>query len=162
VPITAEKLTEGSRGRFRSPGPAILVWGCLVTLIALALQLGLGMIVNLYVQVPAADARAGFLQEIRTAPLGLTLHAVLGILLICAAILVLAGAFRARDAVLVTFAATGLVAMAGAFAAGELFVRNGENGVSLTMALLTGLAFAAYASALARAKTGQLAERPDH
>lgn len=50
------------------------------------------MILNLYVQVPSADARAGFLQEVRTAPLGLTLHALLGTGLICAAVVLLAGA----------------------------------------------------------------------
>lgn len=145
--------TRGNPGtRLRLPGPASLTRVCLVTLIALALQLGLGMILNLYVQVPAADSRAGFLTEVRTAPLGLTLHALLGTLLICAAVVLLAGAVRARDRLLTAFAATGLAAVAGAFAAGEAFVRNGQDGVSLTMALLTALAVASYASALARAK----------
>jgi len=57
-----------------------------------------------------------------------------------------------KDRLVIGFAATGLVAVAGAFAAGEMFVRDGRNGVSLAMALLTGVALVSYASALARAK----------
>ena len=41
---------------------------CLVALIALVLQFGLGMILNLFITVPPADARAGFIAEVRTAP----------------------------------------------------------------------------------------------
>jgi hypothetical protein len=42
--------------------------------------------------------------------------------------------------------------VAGALASGELFVRDGRDGVSLPMALLTGVALVCYAGALARAK----------
>lgn len=124
---------------------------CLVALIALVLQFGLGMVLNLFITVPPADARAGFITEVRTAPLGLTLHALLGTLLICAAIVVVTRAIRAKDRLVIAFAATGLVAVAGAFTAGEMFVRDGRDGVSLAMALLTGVALVSYAGALARA-----------
>ncbi|HEX3516563.1 MAG TPA: hypothetical protein VHT26_21435 [Trebonia sp.] len=124
---------------------------CLVAIIALVLQFGLGMVLNLFVTVPPADARAGFITEVRTAPLGLTVHAVLGTLLICAAVVLVTRAVGARDRLVIAFAVTGLVAVAGAFAAGEMFVRDGRDGVSLAMSLLTGVALASYASALARA-----------
>jgi hypothetical protein len=136
----------------RLPGPASLGRDCLMTLIVLVFQFGLGMILNLFIPVPPADEHAGFIKEVRTAPLGLTLHALLGTLLICAAIVLVTGAIRAKDRLMIAFAATGLVAIIGAFAAGELFVRDGRNGVSLSMALLTGVALVSYASALARAK----------
>jgi hypothetical protein len=123
-----------------------------MTLIVLVFQFGLGMILNLFIPVPPADEHAGFIKEVRTAPLGLTLHALLGTLLICAAIVLVTGAIRAKDRLMIAFAATGLVAIIGAFAAGELFVRDGRDGVSLSMALLTGVALVSYASALARAK----------
>ena len=123
-----------------------------MTLIVLVLQFGLGMMLNLFIPVPPADEHAGFIKEVRTAPLGLTLHALLGTLLICAAIVLVTGAIRAKDRLMIAFAATGLVAIIGAFAAGELFVRDGRDGVSLSMALLTGVALVSYASALARAK----------
>jgi hypothetical protein len=34
----------------------------------------------------------------------------------------------------------GLAALLGAFAAGDVFVRNGERGAALSMAILTGVA----------------------
>jgi len=136
----------------RLPGPASLSRYCLVTLIALAVQFGVGMVLNLYIEIPSADAHAGFLQEVRTAPLGLTLHALLGTLLVGAAVAVVIGAVRAGDRAMTAFAATGLAAVLGAFAAGELYVRDGRDGLSLSMALLTGVALVCYASALARAK----------
>jgi len=136
----------------RLPGPQSLGRDCLVTLVALAFQFGLGMILNLYVTVPPSDAHASFIAEVRGAPLGLTLHALLGTVLIGAAVILLTGAVRARDRLMIALAAAGLAAVAGAFAAGELFVRNGQDGVSLTMALLTGAALVAYACGLARAK----------
>lgn len=139
--------------RLRLPGPRSLSLGCLVTLIALAVQFGLGMILNLYIPVPSADAHAGFIKEVRTAPLGLTLHALTGTLLICAAVVLMTGAIRAKDRLMIAFAAAGLVGVTGAFAAGELFVRDGRSGVSLAMALLTGVAVVSYASALARARS---------
>jgi hypothetical protein len=138
--------------RLRLPGPASLGRDCLVTLIVLVFQFGLGMVLNLFIPVPPADAHAGFIKEVRTAPLGLTLHALLGSLLICAAIVLVTGAVRAKDRLMIALAATGLAAVIGAFAAGELFVRDGRDGVSLSMALLTGVALVSYASALARAK----------
>lgn len=132
------------------PGPSSVSRDCLVALIALVLQFGLGMVLNLFITVPPGDARAGFITEVRTAPLGLTLHALLGTLLIGAAIVLVTRAVRAKDRLVIALAATGLVAVAGAFTAGEMFVRDGRNGVSLAMALLTGVALVSYAIALAR------------
>jgi hypothetical protein len=134
------------------PGPASLRRDCLVTLVALVLQFALGMVLNLFVQVPPADAHASFIAEIRTAPPVLTFHAVLGTIVICAACVLVLAAVRAKDRLMIAFAATGLVAVIGAFASGELFVRDGQGGASLTMALLTGVAVVAYASGIARAK----------
>ena len=151
-PVDGLITRDAPESRFRLSGPSNMSRDCLVALIALVLQFGLGMILNLFITVPPADSRAGFINEVRTAPLGLTLHALLGTLLICAAIVLLTKAIRMRDRLVIGFAATGLVAVAGAFAAGEMFVRDGRNGVSLAMALLTGVALVSYASALARAK----------
>ena len=40
----------------------------------------------------------------------------------------------------------GLVALLGAFAAGEVFARNGSSSASLSMAILTAVALACYIS----------------
>ena len=58
----------------------------LAALIMLVVQYGLGIILNLYIAVPASDAHAGLTQEIANGPLMLTLHAVLGLGLIGAAL----------------------------------------------------------------------------
>jgi hypothetical protein len=146
-------LTRDAPGGYlRLPGPASLRRDCLATLVALVVQLALGMVLNLFVPVPAADGHASFITEIRTAPLVLTFHAVLGTMVICAACVLVMAAARARDRVMIALAATGLAAVIGAFASGELFVRDGQAGASLTMSLLTGVAVVAYASGIARAK----------
>lgn len=123
---------------------------CLTTLIALVAQFSLGMTINLYVPVPASDQHAGFTQEIKTAPFALTVHVLLGIALIISATVVLIRAAKVRDRPMTTLAITGLAAILGAFAAGEMFVRNGENSASLWMAILTGGALVCYISALGR------------
>jgi hypothetical protein len=129
----------------------------------LVAQYGLGIFLNLYVAVPASDAHAGIFGEIATAPLVLTVHALLGLALIAAAILLVVRAVSVGDRLLAVLAAAGLTAIGGAFAAGEIFVRNGQSSASLAMAILTGVALLCYVGtlALATAAQRQAAERRD-
>ena len=120
----------------------------LAALIMLVVQYGLGSILNLYIPVPASDAHAGIMQEIASGPAMLTLHALLGLGLIGAALVLLVRAVRLEDRVIAVLAAAGLTAIGGAFASGEIFVRNGQPGASLAMALLTGVALLCYIGAL--------------
>jgi hypothetical protein len=122
---------------------------CLAALIMLVVQYGLGIFLNLYVPVPASDAHAGIVQEIDTAPATMTVHALLGLALIVTAIVLLARAVRARDRIVSVLAGVGLVAIGGAFAAGEAFVKNGQSGASFAMAALTGVALLCYVCVLA-------------
>jgi hypothetical protein len=122
---------------------------CLATLIMLVVQYGVGIFLNLYVPVPASDAHAGMIQEIDTAPIALTGHALLGLALIGTAILLLFKAARARDRIITVLAGAGLGAIGGAFAAGEAFVKNGQSGTSFAMAALTGVALLCYVCVLA-------------
>jgi heme A synthase len=130
----------------RRKGRAGLRWICLALLIGLILQFALGMILNLYGTIPTADARASYLQEIETAPGMLTAHALLGLLVLAAAAILLLKAIALRDMTVITLVAAGLAALLGAFAAGEMFVKNGENSASLSMAILTGAALLCYTS----------------
>src|SRR5690349_12278150 len=114
----------------------------------LVLQYGLGMILNFYVGVPAADAHASIFTEIATAPLALTAHALLGVCLVGTAILAVARAMARRDRTLAVLAAAGLAAIVGAFVAGEMFVKNGQDGTSFAMAMLTGAALLCYVATL--------------
>jgi len=142
---TADPVIDLAVGRHTRPQDlAGLRRTCLATLIALVAQFGLGMGLNLYVQVPAADQHAGITQEIKNGPLLLTVHALLGTYLIGAAILLLVKAIRVRSGKLILPASAGLGAIFGAFIAGELFVKNGESTASLWMALLTGISLLSY------------------
>src|SRR5690349_22618785 len=114
----------------------------------LVLQYGLGMILNFYVGVPAADAHASIFTEIATAPLALTAHALLGVCLVGTAILAVARAMALRDRTLAVLAAAGLAAIVGAFVAGEMFVKNGQDSTSFAMAMLTGAALLCYVALL--------------
>ena len=120
----------------------------LAALVMLVVQYGLGIILNLYIAVPASDAHAGLMQEIASGPVMLTVHALLGLGLIGAALMLLVKAVRLEDRVIAMLAAAGLTAIGGAFASGEIFVRNGQSGASLAMALLTGVALLCYIGAL--------------
>jgi hypothetical protein len=127
----------------------------LAALIMLVVQYGLGIILNLYIAVPASDAHAGLMQEIASGPLMLTVHALLGLALIGAALVLLVRAVRLGDRVIAVLAAAGLTAIGGAFASGEIFVRNGQSAASLAMALLTGVALLCYIGALTWVSTGR-------
>src|SRR2546429_2758984 len=83
-------------------------------LVMLVIQYGLGIILNLYVEVPAADAHAGILTEIATAPAVLTIHAVLGVTLIGTGIILVARAARVRDRLLAGLATAGPTPLRGA------------------------------------------------
>ena len=80
----------------RRPGRAGLRRVCVAALIMLVVQYGLGIFLNLYVAVPASDAHAGIFTEIATAPLALTVHALLGLALIGTAILLVVRAVSVR------------------------------------------------------------------
>jgi hypothetical protein len=82
-------------------------------------------------------------------------HALLGLALIGTALVLLVRAVRLGDQVIAVLAAAGLTAIGGAFASGEIFVRNGQNTASLAMALLTGVALLCYIGMLAWVGAGR-------
>jgi lysylphosphatidylglycerol synthetase-like protein (DUF2156 family) len=139
-----DRLTAAGR-HTRRPGLRGL---CAATLVMLTIQDGLGMILSFYVAIPAADAHAGIITEITTAPLALTAHALLGVSLVGTAIMLVTRALRMRDRLPAVLAAAGLVAIMGAFVAGEMFVKDGQDSTSFAMAMLTGAALLCYVAIL--------------
>ena len=84
----AEFVVSGmTKAQQRAIGPLPRQHGMLA---ALLIQYGLGMIVNLYVSVPARDQGGGLLTAVGRAlangPAALTVHAALGLLLILGAV----------------------------------------------------------------------------
>jgi hypothetical protein len=154
-----DKIVGPGRHTLR-PGRAGLRRVSLAALIMLVAQYGLGIFLNLYVAVPASDAHAGIFGEIATAPLALTLHALLGLALIGTAILLVVRAVAVQNRLLAVLASAGLTGIGGAFATGEIFVRNGQPGASLAMAVLTGLALLCYVGTLTLASAPRPAPAP--
>jgi hypothetical protein len=115
----------------------------------LLIQYGLGMIVNLYVSVPARDHGGGVLTAVGRAlangPAALTVHAALGLLLILGAVNLVIRATVLRLRLVAWLSAAALLAIVGAAASGAAFVGSGADGDSLAMALLTGVALLSYA-----------------
>src|SRR6516165_5509261 len=118
VPSAAGRLTANRISGLRRASFAAFVM--------LVVQFALGIYVNLYVTVPSADHGHGLGQAIANGPAGLTLHIVLGLLLILAALGFLVQAILARRPTLIAAAALGLLAMIGAAASGSGFTGSGE------------------------------------
>jgi hypothetical protein len=116
--------------------------------VMLVIQFALGIYVNLYATVPSADHGHGFGQAIANGPAGLTLHIVLGLLLILAALGFLVQAILARQPALIATAAVGLLAMIGAAASGSAFTSSGRDGASMAMAALAAVGLLCYGTSL--------------
>ena len=114
----------------------------------LLVQYGLGMGVNLYARVPAADRGAGVIAALGRAltsqPVVLAAHTALGLLMLVAGISVLVRAVRARHRGAIAASAAGLAAITAAAFSGAAFVSNDQAGASMAMAVLTGVALLCY------------------
>jgi|HubBroStandDraft_2_1064218.scaffolds.fasta_scaffold76039_2 hypothetical protein len=122
-------------------------------LVMLILQFAIGMVVNLYVTVPASDQGSGFFSALGKAlshgPAALASHAGLGVLLVVAAIALLGRAIQARHAPTIVLASVGLLAIAAAAVNGVRFVSDGgASNASLAMALSAAVAMLCYATSL--------------
>ena len=116
---------------------------------ALLVQFALGMVVNLYVTVPARDQGGGTLAAIGRAlsggPAALAIHAGLGLLILLGTITLLVRSVLSRRGPLIWLSAVTLLAVLSAASSGASFVDSGNDGASLGMALSTGVALACLA-----------------
>jgi hypothetical protein len=123
-----------------------------IALLLLSIEIVLGIAVNLFVKVPAGDKGssmfAGFAAAITAGPVSLAIHALVGTLIVLASISVLIRAISTRSGLQITLAIIGLLAVIGAWTSGAGFVGDGKDSASFSMATLTAIAIAAYASAL--------------
>jgi hypothetical protein len=121
---------------------ATLRGNCMGAAVLLIAQVGLGMGVNLYVTLPTHKS---FLATMFGSAV-LTVHAIVALALLGAAISALVRAIRMRRAV--AFTSVGLAAIVTAAAAGASFAGNQSNGASLGMALATVAALFCYVAAI--------------
>lgn len=137
----------GSRQRAAAAGPARalgrLRGASSGALVMVVIQFALGVGVNLYI----TPARGGVSEAFTNGPL-LALHAVLGILLIIAAIDLLVRAILVRHRVVIVVSAIGLLAIIAAAGSGVAFLSDGQNGSSMGMAIAGCVALLCYAVCL--------------
>ncbi len=146
--VPASTTFPGTTGRLTASRISGLRRASFTAFVMLVVQFALGSYVNLYVTVPSADHGHGFGQAISNGPAGLTLHIVLGLLLILAALGFLVQAILARRPMLIAAAVLGLLAMIGAAASGSAFTGSGKDGASMAMALLAAGALLCYGASL--------------
>jgi hypothetical protein len=134
----------GDRATARHGDPRRLRHTALGLLMFLLVQFALGMVVNLYVRVPAGRAGYG------PAVAALVLHGLVGLALVAGSVslAVRAVATRARQAAVP--AVTAAVALLMAATGGLRFLGTGVDGASLVMALCTAIAIGCYGLILYR------------
>jgi hypothetical protein len=151
-------MNSGAGRHTRLPDLTRLQRACLATLVALVAEFVLGMWLNLYGAIPSADQHAGMVQVITNGPMLLTVHALIGMFLIAATIVLLIRAVKVGDSTAVGLASVGFATVIGAFAAGEFFARDGEAKTSLWMAVLTGIALMSYIAIQGRIAAARLTQ----
>ena len=121
----------------------------LAATVMLLVEYVLGIWVNLYGHLPAIDRganlAAGFARAFFGGPVGLALHAALGVLLLASATAALVRAARLRRGLYVGVALVGLLAVLTAGVSGAHFVGSADAGSSFAMAIAAGIAIGCYA-----------------
>lgn len=121
----------------------------LAGLIMLLIEYSLGISVNLYSTLPAADTGrtlfAGLGAAVANGPVLVTLHALLGTLLLITGIAAVVRASRIGRRPLIVLSGTALLATLLAWLSGSAFVGHQKAAASLAMALAAAVAILCYA-----------------
>lgn len=143
-------MSSADQTRTPSGGRALggLRANCFSAVVMLLVEFGLGMGVNLYARLPASDHGNALLTAVVSAvtrgPVVLTLHALLGaMLLITGASAVVRGS-RSRLPMLIVTTAVGWLSIVVASMAGARFVGDMTKTSSLEMAVAAGVAILSY------------------
>jgi len=135
----------------------------LAATVMLVLEFGLGVGVNLYAKIPTADDGKSLLpafgRAVSGGPIVLTLHALLGTLLLITGVAAVVRASLLRSSELVALASVALVALVVAWQSGARFVGNEANAASMAMAIATGVTILCYAVILFVVAPSATAER---
>jgi hypothetical protein len=116
--------------------------------IAIFVQYGLGVGVSLYIEVPKADRGSGpataLGRALTSSPAALAAHVALGLLILLGAIIVLVRAIRTRHPIAIGASVLGLLAILAAVGSGASMVNKDQTGVSMSHAVLVGVALLCY------------------
>ena len=120
--------------------------------VMLVVEFGLGVWVNLYASLPAADQGAnittGFARAITNGPFGLSIHAIVGALLIISATTAVVRAALIKRRVLTAVTSIGLLAVVFAALSGARFIGDSASGTSMSMTIGAAAAMICYALVL--------------
>lgn len=155
---TASNVTVSKK---RLSGPLRVISG--ITLLLLAAQFMIGMLANFYIQVPsshpgteAANYFQGVVQGVlwilTSGPLTLMLHAIVGLALFLASIILIVLAIVARRAGWIVIAIIGFIGVVGAGFNGASFLNYGHDFSSLLMSIGFLLASIVYVIGFAAAR----------
>ncbi len=140
APGRGVSATTGADRRLRQNSFAAVVM--------LLIEYGLGIWVNLYAQIPASDKGKGtfaaFGATVANGPAALTLHALLGTLLLVTAIALIIRAVLTRKAAATVIGAVALLAIIAAWTSGARFTGDRADGASFGMAMATAVALLCY------------------
>ena len=118
-------------------------------LVMVLIEYALGISANLYSTLPSADKGKPLFAALGAAvgngPLLISLHALLGTLLLFTALAVVVRSSRMRERRLIAISAGALLATLVAWLSGSSFIGNQRNGASLAMALAAAVAILCYA-----------------
>ncbi len=147
-------MSTATRQRATGSGTKIsgLRVNAFAAVVMLIFEFGLGVDVNLYANLPASDKGkalfAAFGKAVTGGPTALTLHALLGTLLLVSAITVVVRAGMVHRAPLTTLAVVGLLAVVSAWISGSRFLGDQTNQGSLAMSIAGGVAIFCYVTIL--------------
>ena len=117
--------------------------------VMLLFELALGVGVNLFSKLPASDSGKALHPAFGSAVTGgtiiLTLHALLGTILLITGISAFVRASLTRQPLLIVITSIALLAIIAAWLSGSKFVGDMANGASLAMGLATGVTILCYA-----------------
>jgi hypothetical protein len=117
--------------------------------VMLLIEFALGVGVNLYATLPASDHGKGLLpafgRAVTGGPIILTLHALLGTILLITGVSAVVRAALTHQPVLMTVTGIALLAIIVAWLSGSRFVGDMANGSSFAMAIATGVTILCYA-----------------
>lgn len=122
--------------------------GSFAAVVMLLIEYGLGIWVNLYIQIPGSDKGKGTFAAVGAAvadgPAALAVHALLGTLLLVTAITLVARAVLARKAATAVIGTVALLAIIDAWLSGARFTGDGADGASFGMGMATAVALLCY------------------
>jgi hypothetical protein len=122
------------------------------TIVISLVEYGLGIWVNLFGNLPASDHGStivtGFTRAVADGPVGLSIHALLGVILIISATAALVRSVLVHQPGLIGVTSLGLAAIIVAALSGARFVGDASNTLSMAMAIGAGIAIGAYSLVL--------------